>query len=124
MQRPIIAVLALASGSLQASQPVVRSIGFHHYMVDDAGKQMFAKADETCAKLGRTMLLLGVPPEEARLTSGTNPSSNASLPTKSLRAARTSTQSTCAPEYAGPLPIACAPTLTCPISDPFVRRIG
>jgi hypothetical protein len=39
-------------------------------MVTDAGKQVFAKANETCAKLGRTMMPLGVPPEEAGIDFG------------------------------------------------------
>jgi hypothetical protein len=70
MRRAIIAVLTLASGSSQASQAVVSSIGSHQYMVTDAGKQVFAKANETCAKLGRTMMPLGVPPEEAGIDFG------------------------------------------------------
>jgi hypothetical protein len=70
MRRAFIAVLALASGSSQASQGVVRSIGFHQYMITDAGKQVFAEANETCAKLGRTMMPLGVPPEEAEVDFG------------------------------------------------------
>jgi hypothetical protein len=70
MRRAIIAVLALGSGSSQASQAAVRSTGFHQYMVTDAGKQVFAKANETCAKLGRTMMPRGVPPEEAGIDFG------------------------------------------------------
>jgi len=66
----IIAVLALASGSSQASEVVVRSIGLHQYVIADAGKQVFAKAGETCAKLGRTMMPLGVTPQEAAIPLG------------------------------------------------------
>ena len=57
---PSLTVLALASGSSQAAHAVVRSIGSHQYMVTDAGKQVFAKANGTCAKLGRVMMPLGV----------------------------------------------------------------
>jgi hypothetical protein len=67
MRRAIIAVLALASSS---SQAVVRSIGFHQYMVSDAGAQVFAKANEICATLGRMMMPLGVPSEEAGIAPG------------------------------------------------------
>ena len=70
MLRAMISVLALASGSLQASQVVVRSIGLHQYVVTDAGKQEYSKANETCAKLGRKMMPLGVPPEEVGIASG------------------------------------------------------
>jgi hypothetical protein len=52
MRHAMIAVLALASISLQASEPVVQPIGFHRYMIIDAGPQVFAKANETCANPG------------------------------------------------------------------------
>jgi hypothetical protein len=61
MRRAIIAVLVLVGSSAQA---VVLSIGLHQYVITDAGKQVFAKAQETCAKLGRVMMPLGVPSDE------------------------------------------------------------
>lgn len=64
MRLAIIIVLALVSGSSQASEPIVHPIGLHQYVITDAGKQMFTKAGQACAKLGRTMRPLGVPPEE------------------------------------------------------------
>jgi hypothetical protein len=70
MRCAIIAVLALVSGFAQASQAVVRSIGLHQYVITDAGKQVFAKAHETCAKLGRILRPLGVPPEEVGIDWG------------------------------------------------------
>ena len=70
MLRAMISVLALVSGPLQASQAVVRPIGLHQYVVTDAGKQEYSKAKETCAKLGRKMMSLGVPPEEVGIASG------------------------------------------------------
>jgi hypothetical protein len=47
MRRAIIAVLVLVGGYAQA---VVLSIGLHQYVITDAGKQVFEKAEETCAK--------------------------------------------------------------------------
>lgn len=70
MRCAIIAVLALVSGFAQASQAVVRSIGLHQYVITDAGKEVWAKAYETCAKLGRAMHPLGVPPEEVGIDWG------------------------------------------------------
>lgn len=70
MRCAIITVLALASGFSQASQPIVRSIGLHQYVITDAGKEVFAKADGTCAKLGRAMMPQGVPPEEVGIPFG------------------------------------------------------
>lgn len=49
MRRAIIAVLALAGCSSQH----VRLIGFNQYMVTAPPSQVFVKANETCAKLGR-----------------------------------------------------------------------
>jgi hypothetical protein len=69
MRCAIITVLALASGLSQASQAVVRSLGHHQYVITDGGKQVFAKAGETCAKVGR-MLRPGVPPEEVEIPPG------------------------------------------------------
>lgn len=70
MRCAIIAVIALVSGFAQASQAVVRSIGLHQYVITDAGKEVWAKAYETCAKLGRAMHPLGVPPEEVGIDWG------------------------------------------------------
>jgi len=64
MRCATITMLALVSGFAEASQVVVRSIGLHQYVITDGGKQVWAKAYETCARLGRVMHLLGVPPEE------------------------------------------------------------
>jgi hypothetical protein len=58
MRRTIIAVLALAGCSSERVQP----IGLHQYVVTAEGKQLYAKANETCAKLGRTMVPLPMPP--------------------------------------------------------------
>lgn len=64
MRCAAITMLALVSGFAQASQVVVRSIGLHQYVITDGGKQVWAKAYETCARLGRAVHPLGVPPEE------------------------------------------------------------
>src|ERR1700739_1137984 len=60
MRRAIIAVLALASCSPQA----VERIGPYQYVVTASPKQVFAKANETCAKLGRTVTSLAIPGED------------------------------------------------------------
>jgi hypothetical protein len=67
MRRAIIVVLVLVGSSAQA---VVLSIGLHRYMITDAGKQVFAKAEETCAKLGRVMVPLGVLSDEIGIPPG------------------------------------------------------
>jgi hypothetical protein len=70
MRCAIITVLALASSFAQASQAVVRSIGVDQYEVTDAGKQAFAKAKETCAKLVKTLRPLGIPSKEVKISPG------------------------------------------------------
>ena len=50
MRFAIVAALAVATGSSQAAHAVVRPIGLHPYVVTDAGKQVFAKANATRAK--------------------------------------------------------------------------
>jgi hypothetical protein len=54
----IIAVLALAGCSSERVQP----IGLHQYMVTAKGKQVYAKATETCDKQGRKWIAVGNPP--------------------------------------------------------------
>lgn len=56
MRRAIITVLALA-GCSQG----VRQIGPHQYTVTAPPDQVFAKAKETCAKLGRPVSSEGIP---------------------------------------------------------------
>ena len=58
------APLILGAAEPSTPPPVVRPIGFHQYRVTGAGKQMYAKAGETCVKLGRTSIPLPEPPEE------------------------------------------------------------
>jgi hypothetical protein len=53
----IIAVLGLDGCSSERVQP----IGLHQYMVTGEAKQIHVKATETCAKLDRNLIVLGVP---------------------------------------------------------------
>jgi hypothetical protein len=66
MRRTIIIVLALAA----CSPPAVRRIGLHEYMITNAGNQLFPKAIAVCAKLGRQVRGVGVPPSEVGIDWG------------------------------------------------------
>jgi hypothetical protein len=68
----VLACIFLTPSILGAAEPstptsVVRSIGFHQYVITDAGKHVFAEAETTCAQEGRTAMPLAVPPEEAEI---------------------------------------------------------
>jgi hypothetical protein len=54
----IIAVLGVTGCSSERVHP----IGLHQYMVTGDGSQINVKATETCAKLDRNWILLGMPP--------------------------------------------------------------
>ncbi len=119
MRRAIIAVLALAIGSSQASQVAVRSIGFHQYMVTDAGKQVFATANKTCAKLGRTMMPLAVPPEEAGIDFGKQFKFECIL-TYEIVPSGQGTYTIHVPSELAPVDRVCPPP-TCPIKVPVTQ---
>jgi hypothetical protein len=62
MRRAIIAVLVLGG----CSQQSIQQVGLHQYTVTGPSKQLFAKANETCSKLGRLMVAAGTRVEDVR----------------------------------------------------------